>query len=142
MPLNLSIDDVCDVIRIGLQAENVKVTDVSLMNNATLRIEFTAKQEESVDVKSEVAFAMSFAHGFLYGDGEYDIELDNIAVEVNKADGAKLMHAISPIAVVGSLATVSQSTGWAIQFFKITLMISCNPLRNGKCRSWRKECAR
>ena len=104
MPLNLTIDDICDVLKLGLKAEGVNVEGVSLLNNATLRIAFAAKNEESVDVKSEVASAMSFAHGFLCDDGEYKIELDNIATEVSKADGTKLMHAISPIAAVKYIA--------------------------------------
>ena len=104
MSLKLSIDDICDVLKLGLLAENVKIADVGLMNNATLRIVFAAKHEESVDVKSEVAFAMSFAHGFLCDNGEYKIDIENIAVEVTKADGTNLMHAISPIAAVKCIA--------------------------------------
>lgn len=104
MPLNLTIDDICDVLKLGLKAEGVDIEDVSLLNNATLRIAFAAKNVESVDVRSEVAFAMSFAHGFLCDDGKYKIELENIAVEASKTDGAKLMHAISPIAAVKSIA--------------------------------------
>ncbi|WP_417740484.1 hypothetical protein [Rosistilla oblonga] len=75
------------------------------MNNATLRIVFEAKNEKSVDVKSEIAYAMSFARGFLCDGGEYKIKLDNIAVEIVKADGTKVMHAISSLAALECIAS-------------------------------------
>ena len=102
MELNMSINDTCEVLKAALKGHGVDVTAVSVANGTTLKIEFVAKSDKSVDVKAEVVSAMSYAYGFLRDEetGEIQFGFEFIAAEVEKSAGGKLMHALSPIAAV------------------------------------------
>ena len=60
----MSIKNLCDLLESGLRAEGLDVLTVRLVNNNTFLVDFVSKSKASVDVKSEIAFTISFLSAF------------------------------------------------------------------------------
>jgi len=95
--LTMSIKEICDVLALGLRAEGVEVLQVRLVNNNTFLVEFVAKSQGSVDVKSEISFAIAYLSGFFRDWPNTPASIANLGAQAFTEGGKSLVHAISSL---------------------------------------------
>ena len=95
--LTMSIKEICDLLALGLRAEGVEVLQVRLVNNNTFLVEFVAKSEGSVDVKSEIGFAIAYLSAFFRDNPNTPASIAYFGAKAFAGDGKSLVHAISSL---------------------------------------------
>ena len=104
--LHPSITTLLSALSFWLQGKEVRLIDISLIENTGLKISFSTNQSTSTNIKVEVLSVMSFTHSFLNSGKDQNsfIEFDYILADVFNQSGSKVMYVISPVEVFESVS--------------------------------------
>jgi len=101
---NFSLSQILNILKAGLEKESAnssdsskkfKIKSLNIMNNNTLVCEFYPYSNDTIDLKNEIAFIMSFLSSFCEENDLIPSEIDNFAVRAYSEKDEEIMYALS-----------------------------------------------
>jgi len=126
MPTNNSIEQILEFVKVGLSNEpydelnpekKVRVKAIKLLNNNNVVCEFFPYAQDSIGIKTEMGFIISFLEAFFRGD-TFLFEITHFGAKAYDGNNQELLSALSSKKTAGAMGE-----GQAIEWLNNTIFI-------------------